>query len=314
MIKDALIKGLMKLWQTEIQFDHKKGATFRELFNHPYYLGLGDAEQMELGLSWCRNLYEIEKNSPSLDLYLGKTHLADFISEGSTILDIGCYIGGKTVRWIEKYKGAEIHGIDIDSKFIKVANRFAKEKCVNAHFKVNFAEDLDFEGHYFDAIVTENTFEHVVDLKKVMSECARVLKPNGYLIVSFPGFYGPFSHHLDLVTRTPCLHWFFKYHSLVKIYKDILDERGEASNWYKRSRDLKDSIDNGFPLNSLNGTSAFEFHKIAKENWKIVVDGFKQRTRNRNPAKSIILNTIKTFPINAFRELLPIAYVLQKPE
>jgi SAM-dependent methyltransferase len=310
MVKQAVLQRLMKLKESRIQFDLQTGAAFRELFDHPQYLALDESTRIELGLNWARHRYQTETDSPSLDLYFGKTELSKYFVGGATILDIGCYIGGKSIRWLEKFKAAEIQGIDIDPRFIEIANHFAKEKNANAHFKVNFAENLEFPDSFFDVIVSENTFEHVRDLHKVMSECNRVLKKGGFLVVIFPGFWGPSSHHLDLVSNTPFLHWFFSYPSLIKAYRALLDERGVESLWYRP--DDKHPLPHEKGL-TINGTGAMQFHRMVKrDGWKIVIDGFKQRTPHTNFIKNAILNGMKTCPVPIFRELLPVTYVLQK--
>ena len=225
------------------------------------------------------------------------------------MLDLGCYVGGRTVRWLERYQGAEIYGIDIDSQFIRVATYFAKEKNANAHFKVNFAEELDFPDAFFDVILSEHTFEHVRDIQKVMQECGRVLKKGGFIAVIFPSFWSPFYHHLDLVTRTPFIHWFFKYPALLESYFAILDERGDDALWYRRQDEHPLPFEKGYYI---NGTGAMEFHKLVKGNWSIVADGFEYRTRRNSVVKNMLVNCIKVSRLHFFRELFAIAYVLQK--
>jgi SAM-dependent methyltransferase len=306
MIKRAVIKRLMKLRESEIKFDTKEGAFFKELFDHPYYLSLDEKAQIDLGLQWARNLYLKEVEHASLDAYLGDIDLAEYF-KGAIMLDVGCYLGSKTVRWLERYQGAEIHGIDIDSRFIKIATCFAREKMANAHFYVNYAEKLSFPDAFFDVILSECTFEHVRDIKKVMQECDRVLKKRGFIVIIFPSFWGPFSHHLDLVTNTPFIHWFFKYPALLESYFSILDERGDDALWYRRQDEHPLPFEKGY---SINGTGAMEFHKLVKDKWDIIIDGFRQKTRKKEFVINSLTNCIKVFPF--LRDLHTIAYVLQK--
>jgi 2-polyprenyl-3-methyl-5-hydroxy-6-metoxy-1,4-benzoquinol methylase len=161
----------MKLRECEIKFDLNEGARFKELLNHPHYLSLDKTTQIEYGLQWARGLYQQEVEKPSIDKYFPGFDLSQH-TKGSIMLDIGCYLGGKTVRWLEKYHGTAIHGIDIDPRFIQIAESFAREKKANAHFKVNFAEKLDFPDSFFDVILTEQTLEHVRDIQKCMNVTA----------------------------------------------------------------------------------------------------------------------------------------------
>jgi ubiquinone/menaquinone biosynthesis C-methylase UbiE len=305
-MQQRIIESLMKMKQNEIIYDSKMGDVYKEVFDNPQYLNLPDTTQIEFGLQWARKLYQNEAANPSFEQYFKEVDLVRYFKD-AIILDVGCYIGGKTVRWIEKYEGKEIYGIDVNPRFIQIANRFAEEKCVNAHFKVNFAEKMDFPNEFFNVIVSENTFEHVTDIREVMHECERILKKKGYLVILFPSFWGPYSHHLDLVTRTPFIHWLFKYPQLLKAYFSILDERGENSVWYRRKDEIPLQFEKGY---SINGTGATQFQKLIKGNWDIVTDGFKTRKRNKSSFGLAMVNCLKQIPFS--RDLFDIAYVLQK--
>ena len=47
-------------------------------------------------------------------------------------------------------------------------------------------QNIDFSDNQFDAFISGDVFEHVPDLDTCLSEIARVLKPGGILISSFP--------------------------------------------------------------------------------------------------------------------------------
>ena len=47
-------------------------------------------------------------------------------------------------------------------------------------------QNLSFLNDSFDLIVSNDVFEHVPDLDKALSECSRILNPNGYLVATFP--------------------------------------------------------------------------------------------------------------------------------
>lgn len=307
-VLQTIAKFLMRIKESKIKFNIQEGATFQELFNHPEYLNLNETEQVKLGLEWAGNLYQKEIDQQSFEKYLNNIDLTKYC-KNAIILDIGCYLGGKTIRWLEKYEGSEIYGVDIDSRFINIAKHFAKERGAKAHFKVNNAEELSFPDAYFDVIITENTLEHVHNVRKIMQECNRVLKKGGFVIVKFPSFWNPVGHHLNLVTTTPFIHWFFKYTVLLKAYFLIMDERGNDALWYRRQNEIPLPFEKGYYI---NGTGAMQFHKIVKESWNIITDGFKQNIKSKSFIKNILSKCIKISQIPIFRELLPIAYVLQK--
>ena len=106
---------------------------------------------------------------------------------------------------------------------------FATEKNINATFTTGFGEDLPYPDNSFDFIVSYDVFEHVRDLRIVMGEVSRVLKPGGRLLAVFPQFYQPLESHLTLVSKTPALHWIFSGQTLTDAYNEIIDERGEGT-------------------------------------------------------------------------------------
>jgi len=46
------------------------------------------------------------------------------------------------------------------------------------------AENIPFPDDYFDIVFSGNTFEHIKNIEKAISECARVAKPNGIIYIS----------------------------------------------------------------------------------------------------------------------------------
>ena len=93
---------------------------------------------------------------------------------------------------------------------IKAAKEFAASKGFSEKmsFQVAFAEALPFD-ECFDAILSFDVFEHVKSVQSALRECFRVLKPGGRAYLVFPSYFHPVEHHLGIVTRTPCVQWFF---------------------------------------------------------------------------------------------------------
>jgi SAM-dependent methyltransferase len=60
----------------------------------------------------------------------------------------------------------------------------------NVTHKVNIC-NMQFEDQYFDAAFCSHVLEHVPDDRAAMAEFARVLKPEGSVLFSFPQGYAP---------------------------------------------------------------------------------------------------------------------------
>ena len=112
------------------------------------------------------------------------------------ILNIGCGDGSFIVKF-KKY--CEVFGVDISSRAIKIA----KEAGVNA-YKVNVScEKLPFEHEYFDIVYMGDVIEHLVNPDFAINEAARVIKSNGFLVLSTPNLASWLNRLLLLLGMQP---------------------------------------------------------------------------------------------------------------
>ncbi|MFX1365009.1 MAG: class I SAM-dependent methyltransferase [Promethearchaeota archaeon] len=98
------------------------------------------------------------------------------------ILDIGCGTGMPTLELAELSNG-EIIGIDVNQDALDKLNQKIKEKGLKNRVKIfnRSAYDTQFADETFDILWEEGVI-HLLDFKKVMTECIRILKGNGYMI------------------------------------------------------------------------------------------------------------------------------------
>jgi len=82
--------------------------------------------------------------------------------------------------------GHEITCVDHDPLCIDNLNSILNSYPVNTIKPVlNQAVDIPYQDETFDIIYSVSVFEHIPDLKTIVSEMARVIKSEGYLIISF---------------------------------------------------------------------------------------------------------------------------------
>jgi SAM-dependent methyltransferase len=96
-----------------------------------------------------------------------------------TILDIGCGTG-KNMEAFSKF--GHVYGIDNSSYAIAFCRK-RKLKSV----RLASAQKLPFHKNTFDVITILDVLEHIDD-KTIMKEIARVLKPNGIVIITVPAY------------------------------------------------------------------------------------------------------------------------------
>ncbi len=90
-------------------------------------------------------------------------------------LDYGCGIGIHSC-WLKEIAD-ELVGIDLSKKSLDIARQNVK----GVSFLLMDCENMEFENNSFDIIFDGGTFSSL-DLNKALSEMARVLKPEGFLI------------------------------------------------------------------------------------------------------------------------------------
>ncbi len=104
------------------------------------------------------------------------TELIDF---GNRILDIGCYDG--TIGKILINKGNEVYGIEINNRVAEIALR----KGIKVKMQ-DIEAPFGFEDNLFDVVVAAEVIEHILDTDFFVEEIKRVLRPNGFLVLSTP--------------------------------------------------------------------------------------------------------------------------------
>ena len=106
----------------------------------------------------------------------------DQLPKGSTILDIGCGIGGSS-RILAKYYGFNVTGITISPAQVKRARELTPSE-LNCNFQVMDALDLKFEDGAFDAVWSVEAGAHMNNKNKFADEMLRILRPGGYLALA----------------------------------------------------------------------------------------------------------------------------------
>jgi 2-polyprenyl-6-hydroxyphenyl methylase / 3-demethylubiquinone-9 3-methyltransferase len=104
--------------------------------------------------------------------------------QGKRILDVGC--GGGILADAMARKGAEVLGIDLATKALKVAQLHALEaQTQNVQYREVSAEALSIERPAgFDVVTCMEMLEHVPDPASIVQACATLVKPGGWVFFS----------------------------------------------------------------------------------------------------------------------------------
>ena len=99
------------------------------------------------------------------------------------VVDVGC--GGGILAESKAVKGAQVTGIDLSDKALKVAKLHQLESGVQVDYRLIAAEALADEAPgQFDVVTCMEMLEHVPDPASVMAACARMAKPDGWVFFS----------------------------------------------------------------------------------------------------------------------------------
>ena len=129
-----------------------------------------------------------------LQAYIGTTkHLGGFettkalielchIGKDTCVLEVGCGVGATACYLAKKY-GCNVVGVDLRESMIARSNERAQKEGVEdrVEFRVADAQDLPFDDALFDVVLCESVLTFIKDKQRVVSECARVTRPGGYV-------------------------------------------------------------------------------------------------------------------------------------
>lgn len=106
----------------------------------------------------------------------------DKLPSGTTVLDVGCGIGGSS-RMLAREYGFSVTGVTLSSQQVRRAQELTSPE-VNAHFRVDDALALSFPNASFDVVWSVEAGPHMPDKAQFARELMRVLKPGGILVVA----------------------------------------------------------------------------------------------------------------------------------
>jgi 2-polyprenyl-6-hydroxyphenyl methylase/3-demethylubiquinone-9 3-methyltransferase len=102
---------------------------------------------------------------------------------GKRVVDVGC--GGGILSESMAQRGAEVTGIDLGEKALKVAQLHKLESGAKVDYRLVSVESLAAEQpESFDVVTCMEMLEHVPDPEAIVAACARLVKPGGRVFFS----------------------------------------------------------------------------------------------------------------------------------
>ena len=102
---------------------------------------------------------------------------------GKTVLDVGC--GGGILSESMAGRGAQVTGIDLGDKPLKVAKLHLLETGKTVNYRKLAVEDLAKEQpQHYDVVTCMEMLEHVPSPASIVRACAELAKPGGWIFFS----------------------------------------------------------------------------------------------------------------------------------
>ncbi|MCL1804706.1 MAG: class I SAM-dependent methyltransferase [Clostridiales bacterium] len=111
--------------------------------------------------------------------------LRPLVGFGARLADIGCGRGA-TLSWLAEHNSYELYGAEPDD----TSYACATVNCPSAMVVKSTADALPFDNDFFHAILMECVFSLTEDPSAVAAEAARVLRGQGFLLLSDLFTYG----------------------------------------------------------------------------------------------------------------------------
>jgi len=150
-------------------YKRREASDLRERLGRNYeaeYFKNGSAQYLK------RWEHRVRKSERQLKMCL------EFNDQAKDLLDVGCSAG--YVLEAGKRLGLTSSGMDVSSFAINLV----MERGFTA--KVGRLEDMPFEDMSFDIVTAKHTIEHAEEPLNALTECRRVLRPNGVLLIVVP--------------------------------------------------------------------------------------------------------------------------------
>lgn len=124
---------------------------------------------------------------------------------GLAVGDFGCHAGGVLQALREDGRVASGEGFDIDTRAVE-GSPFVKDD----RFSIAIGDLRAVAGRQYDLVLLHDVLEHVAEPATALEACARTLRPEGALFVTFPPYLSPFGGHQHVAANwtraVPYLH------------------------------------------------------------------------------------------------------------
>jgi len=155
-------KKMLQLWLDQNQYSRKGILRYEAIFGRTYVSVGGEVTTKEF--------------VSQLDL-----------QPGMKVLDIGCGTGGSAF-YMARMHGVDVHGIDLASNMIGIAQDYRLEMEPAVKHRVQFyiedAISMEYPANFYDIVYSRDTILHIKEKEELFKKFLSTLKPGGKLMIS----------------------------------------------------------------------------------------------------------------------------------
>lgn len=107
-------------------------------------------------------------------------------------LEVGCGTAIDSYILANKTR-ADVFGIDLVKESIDLARKIGKRFDKKIKLGVGDGKKMSFGDQSFDMVFSQGLLEHFKNPEELVKEQIRILKPGGYLVISVPQKYNPYT-------------------------------------------------------------------------------------------------------------------------
>lgn len=221
---------------------------------------------------------------------------------GREILDLGSGLGQYSNELIQS-GAASVTGLEYqESKADWSAARFASSKL---RFVTGSAEAMPFDAGSFDTVFSHTVFEHIDNVEYALREVRRVLRPDGFALISYNFFHHRGGHHLFPYINFPWATWIVSESALCAYWSERLEEDHAAG--------LMGFYERGARIRSLSEGSEIHLNKLTFDEFEAILPGAGLRIVRRQPSEQLmrLLPVLDRIPRIRYFLTGTVFYVLQ---
>lgn len=149
----------------------------------------------------------------------------------AAVIEIGCAEGGVIAAFVERgtslAAGTDIAGPLLTQISEPIAQKLGLNITYSEHDVIG-EEPLDAWRGAFDVVLLRDVIEHLDDTSAALRNIAKLLKPGGVVLLTFPPYTSAFGGHQQLLgTKMGALPW---VHMLPKSWFKRIVQRGDPMN------------------------------------------------------------------------------------